>query len=1321
MSEQHHPSALSSRSAARSVVAAASLAVLLLAGLLGMLRTATAAEAPQVETEPVSLSARHIITSVACTTPPTPDGFIASGEWDLAATGVVTTRPMTVLLMHDAENLYIAVDATFDAVYHDSYTDTDGIGILVDGNNDLDLRDSVDFSGGAVAHYLPGEGVAGSATLYRTCPDGGNTFGSGWVAASDAAGHVQYELEIPLSGAGHIGEALGLLVRATDRILAGGGMAISIYPPGGYTPWWFECDAEETCVSSWAEVHLPSPCPDPHEPNDSRQNAIPIQRGTTISSFICDGLDDDYFTFPITDTDGVLTVTLSGAAEGLSPLPANYNFTVYRPDGSPWAGTETPGTAAESYAAPADQVGDWAVRVYPNWIDQYSPSVPYYLRVDVGPSFIQTADLFLFSPTVLTATHQFLWAQLKDNFGAPATGLANVEAKIGSTTYAMYDDGETQSDLAAGDGVYSLWYVPASAGTQSVELYVSDDKLASASYVVPATPAADLLVVTDQQALYEEFGDTGTVDGFYDLMDRIYDYADLSDGIVLDVAWDAAGYTALTYTTSLTERVAMGAAVDQFIHDVGARFAAGEKPNFIAILGDDQVIPFYRLSDPKAKEHDYPATRDNTTHADSFQDIIMSDLPYATWSTGVPGEGQTAPQPDVAAGRILLDTPQALIQAIDGYEQPISVTSASILAYPAYGWEKKTPTAQWWDPDYLAKRSGVTNPNYPVGARKVFDQLSPALGAAISTRYGDPFDNNASVNDWTVSRFTNDLKTLDLVFALSHGSGEAIQTPGFSAASDYVWYDDLAGVTGGGILVNSVCHGGYTVGAEGRTFPDDPVDSDYTGHLALGAITRSLPMLGPTSYAYWAHCHIDYPSLSFQGDYWTERMLAQLAAGLTQESSVGEALKHAVSAYATSAGTLSKEEMVTLYSWILYGLPTQELQHASSTATLQVRRLSPDGADPGSIGGAAGGNTIAVQIDAGAIYSIPLQGDETLFSVFGARLGAEDNAPAVPELFARRLFPAGTAITDVRLTAVTSAVIPGTYRPLTVTAMNSDGGIGARGVAPTGLYPREPFTWTLWEGGDETELIIAAYPLRWDLDLGQVTHLDDFAFQVTYEATADGEPVHIVESALDQAAYDVGDEIQVTINLEAETAADVRLEIALSDLAGHRWSTHEEMASLPGGVSELQVAVPTAGLPSGPQVVEIHLRDPGTGRLIAAAAHDLTLDGLSMLAWLDAGVYDQAQTSAELTARLWDQHGKRVTGAATRCTAELDGSPLSLTFTESVAGAYTTTLPLVDLKLGAHTLRLRCEDDRGLEATTALRFGYGAPTFVYLPVVLRNE
>jgi len=1278
---------------------------MLLVGLLVALEGATAARPPDVDSAPAGPAPRHVITSSSCATPPFPDGSIARSEWDGAATGVVTTTPMTLYVMHDADNLYIALDAAFDEIYHHSYiTTSDKVQILVDGNNDLDLQDAVDFSLGEDAFDLLGEGVASSVKTWKLCQAG--SIGRGWIAGSDDPGHVQYELEIPLSTAEHVGDVFGLYVRATDRVMPGGGMAMSVYPPGGTIPWWFECDEEETCVSSWAEVRLPFPCADPHEPNDTSDTATPIQRGTAISGFVCDGLDRDTFTFPISPTDGLVTVTLSGAPDALSPLPANYNFTVYRPDGVVWAGTETPGTVAETFTGAADQVGNWHIQVTPNWTGDYNRRVPYYLRVDVGPSFLASADLLLFSPTVLTGTHQFLWARPRDNFGAPVTGLADVEAKIGSSYYAMYDNGVTEGDLAAGDGVYSLSHAPTAPGTQAVELYVSDEKLASNSYAVPASPSADLLVVTDHEALYDEFGQTGTVHGFYELMARIHAYADDHDGIVLDVAQDASGYTTLSYTKSLDDRAAMGVAVDALIHDVGERCASGDQPDYVVVVGSDSVVPFYRLADPKRTEFKYQIGG-NPTLSDTLENKMMSDFPYWTWSDTAPKEGDTACGPDMAGGRIFQTSPANLQETIDLYEQAIDVSTAAIDAYPANDWEKKSPRVKKWDPDFLTKRKDSINPNYVVGAEKVLAQLGAQLTTTNThTRYGDPYTNNGWKVEWDHNDFISDLSSYDLVFALTHGRHTGFETGKPNLSVDH---GDITGVTATNtILVNAGCHGGYTVGPP----------KYYDFQLALGAMRRGHPYLAATTGAYWSHSNIDYPSLSFQGGYWTEQVLINLASQLTQKDTVGEALQSALSSYASHVGKLDKTEYHTIHSWMLYGLPTQRLTHGTA-------------ASPGAEGGpgtrrsstsvqpAAASSTMTMTVDVGAVYTVPLAEGETLVSVFGAQMRVEDGGPSVPQWVVQRSFPAGTGVGDIELTSVNTETVPGTYQPLIVEAMTGDGWIGDRDFVTTTLYPAEPFTWTVHQGVEATELVLLVNPIQWNLANGTVLVRDDFVFSVTYVAPPAPGPVRVVSSDVGQAPYAAGDDIEVSVALDADEAAQAGLTVRLTDGAENLWHEHEQTLNLPAGSRQMGVGVPTDGCPAGAKYVEVLVTEAEGGRLVFAETHAVTLNGLALLAWLDAGAYEADVETADLTARAWDEQGDPVTGAD--CSAWLDGRPVSVTFAEPAAGAYTATLPLTELGPGAHTLAVRCQDARELEGSAEVHLAYGEPLRVYLPAVLRER
>jgi hypothetical protein len=131
--------------------------------------------------------------------------------------------------------------------------------------------------------------------------------------------------------------------------------------------------------------------------------------------------------------------------------------------------------------------------------------------------------------------------------------------------------------------------------------------------------------------------------------------------------------------------------------------------------------------------------------------------------------------------------------------------------------------------------------------------------------------------------------------------------------------------------------------------------------------------------------------------------------------------------------------------------------------------------------------------------------------------------------------------------------------------------------------------------------------------------------------------------------------------------------------------------------------------------------DSDSGQLIYGEVHNVTLNGLALMAWVDKGQYwPESDTSAELFARVRDESGALVRGLAGSFSVTVDGQPPSLAFSEPENGSYTATLPLADLRIGEHVLKLTCEDARGLRTSESLTFAYGEEYLVYLPLVLRQ-
>jgi hypothetical protein len=170
---------------------------------------------------------------------------------------------------------------------------------------------------------------------------------------------------------------------------------------------------------------------------------------------------------------------------------------------------------------------------------------------------IGNAEAGVSSPYALEGDTVFIYATVWDDAGdRDVSGTKTVTAAVTGITepLTLADDG-SNGDLHQQDGEYSTWCELAGTGSIDIDFYVEGHKMDSTSLTIITDP--ELLVLTDIEALYNEFIDTGTAHGedsngnrvvdFYDLLDRLNQYARNHRGIVYDLSHQIEGYSALDY------------------------------------------------------------------------------------------------------------------------------------------------------------------------------------------------------------------------------------------------------------------------------------------------------------------------------------------------------------------------------------------------------------------------------------------------------------------------------------------------------------------------------------------------------------------------------------------------------------------------------------------------------------------------------------------------------------------------------------------------------------------------------------------------------
>lgn len=112
-------------------------------------------------------------------------------------------------------------------------------------------------------------------------------------------------------------------------------------------------------------------------------------------------------------------------------------------------------------------------------------------------------------------------------------------------------------------------------------------------------------------------------------------------------------YNIWAYKTGFPDRRNMATAIDNYIKTLEPYKAT---LRYLAIIGDDAVVPFFRRKDPLDVEKDYPkivrGPAGNATLSDSAQGQILTDVPYASFDATEPNFVDT-PSPNLGVGRVL--------------------------------------------------------------------------------------------------------------------------------------------------------------------------------------------------------------------------------------------------------------------------------------------------------------------------------------------------------------------------------------------------------------------------------------------------------------------------------------------------------------------------------------------------------------------------------------------------------------------------------------------------------------------------------------------
>ena len=161
-----------------------------------------------------------------------------------------------------------------------------------------------------------------------------------------------------------------------------------------------------------------------------------------------------------------------------------------------------------------------------------------------GEIYAGNAKLGLSTYNVIPGGNVFVYAAFTDLEGenAPRKGDLSVRFEGGRDKFVLSDNGEF-GDLVPEDGIYSSEFSILGKGSVEIELYLGNTLVDSK--IINIIDKPELAVITDFDALYAEFKDTGMQDGedidgngtgdYYDLLECLAQYAEAHKGVVFNL------------------------------------------------------------------------------------------------------------------------------------------------------------------------------------------------------------------------------------------------------------------------------------------------------------------------------------------------------------------------------------------------------------------------------------------------------------------------------------------------------------------------------------------------------------------------------------------------------------------------------------------------------------------------------------------------------------------------------------------------------------------------------------------------------------------
>ena len=608
-------------------------------------------------------------------------------------------------------------------------------------------------------------------------------------------------------------------------------------------------------------------------------------------------------------------------------------------------------------------------------------------------------------------------------------------------------------------------------------------------------------------------------------------------------------------------------------------------PQYIMIVGGDEILPFYRKLDSTlhgiANENGYTDTRVSSNNY-YFIDSKYADLSGNDYDVG---------EVEACIGRIVGNTPKVMYDfianSLKGPQGDNSALLASMGGNDVWDVDKTQEHLEKYGFDILNDQEPEKTVETATWTDDIFGDLinNQSLKYVIASAHGSHYT------------FTSGTKNTGTIHA------DTLNTNDFKIAEDMNLRPNSRP-----FFILGGCHNGLL--EDTKTTQDEYSYLDATSSLTLALVNKGISGLAAfTTYGYYnGYNNATGPGEELQQDFFSN---------LNHERSLGQAFRLTK----LNFDPWNYWRKKNVQSFILYGVPWASSnfpaldENRSAALESSIRKDFTISASiptrTSMLPASSQMNDRLLQTFSMAYkftvdnFSLSEVDAFDLVNIVGSKFNYNYGEPVLPEVIATLNLPKGSTVGSIKLLSFVDSPLGSLNIPICQYSSSYKSRPGFTDETElTGLYPEVQYRYDMDHYSDHVEVKIYFIPVQTNLDSEETTLFEEATLEVQYNVDQD---VFISDLQPSKSGFNSTEKISMTAKVEnagSVEATGYLADVKLFDQQGNELKSLQKAvnAVAPGGSANVQIELDN-GLDTGNYMIKMSLLDPTASTVVESSAY----------------------------------------------------------------------------------------------------------------------